>query len=62
MTNLKQTLIDRDGITEKEAETQIEDARKDLLERIENNEDAYDICQDLFGLEPDYLFDLLETW
>jgi hypothetical protein len=49
----------RDGMSEEEADILIEDARQDLLERCDTGEDCYDICQEYFGLEPDYLEELL---
>lgn len=58
--SIKEILMDRDGMTEKEANELIEEAKDDLYERLENGEDAFDICADWFGLEPDYIFSLLE--
>lgn len=49
----------RDGITENEAEDLIADAVAELNYRLANNEDAFDICQEYFGIEPDYLIELL---
>ena len=49
-----EVLRDRDGYTEEE----VADARKDILERIMDGEDGFDII-DEYGLEPDYLEDLL---
>lgn len=52
---LKQVLIRRDRMSAKEADERIAEAR----ERVEDGEDPEDILQDEFGLEPDYVLDLL---
>ena len=59
MRSIKQILMDRDGMNSKEAEKLIEDCRKDLYERLETGEMPHDICQEWFGLEPDYLEELI---
>jgi len=59
MENLKEVLMRRDGLTSEEAEEQISEAREELSRRLEDGEDAYDICEEEFGLEPDFLEDLL---
>lgn len=46
----------RDGMSRSEAEDAIAEARKAVLE---DGEDPEDILADEFGLEPDYVFDLL---
>ena len=47
-------LRDRDGYTDEE----ITEARRDILDRIMDGEDGFDIIEE-YGLEPDYLEDLL---
>ena len=59
MRTIKEVLMERDGMTKDEAEAEIEAARQDLYNRIENGEDAFNICEEWFGLEPDYLDELL---
>ena len=57
---IKQILMDRDGLTADEADNEISDAREALMEYLENDDPAaHDICEEFFGLEPDYLFDLI---
>ncbi len=56
MKSLKQTLIERDGITPAQADAMIADAK----ERVLSGEDPEEILHSEFGLEPDYMFDLLE--
>lgn len=58
MTNLKKVLMERDGLTEEQADEQIKEAKIILNERLGEGESPYDICEELFGLEPDYLEDL----
>jgi hypothetical protein len=62
MKNLKTVLMERDNLTSKEAEDWIEEVKFDLEERIWDpitygNPET--ICEDCFGLEPDYIIDLL---
>ena len=59
MENLKDVLMKRDGLTSEEADRQISEAREELNRRMEEGEDAFDICEDEFGLEPDFLEDLI---
>ncbi len=50
----------RDGMSEDDAQSLIVDARNDLAERLGNGETPDDICSEWFGLEPDYIFELLD--
>ena len=52
---IKQILMRRDGLSDDEADEQIEYAK----ERIADGEDPEEVCYDEFGLEPDYVFELL---
>jgi hypothetical protein len=58
--------MERDGLSEEDAKELVEDARKDLWERLylnrgdENHgDDLSNFCEEWFGLEPDYLDELL---
>lgn len=55
MTELERVLIKRDGLSLEEAKDLIEDARKS----INDYDDVDDFMADWFGLEPDYIFDVL---
>ena len=59
---LKQTLMTRDGLTDKEASKKIEEAHRVLMEYIDKGDmtSAFNVCEEMFGLEPDYLLDLFE--
>jgi len=59
MKSIKKVLMERDGMTESEAKELIKDAREDLHNRIAEDEIPHDICEKWFGLEPDYIFELL---
>ena len=61
MKTIKQILMHRDNMTADEAERQINDAKEQLAEYLANGELDYaeDICSEFFGLEPDYLMELL---
>jgi AmiR/NasT family two-component response regulator len=59
MGQIKTILMQRDGMTEQEADELIADAQTDMNERLANGEMPDDICEEWFGLEPDYIFELL---
>jgi hypothetical protein len=56
---IKQVLMRRDKMTAAEADSLIADAKADLNERLANGEMPEDICEEWFGLEPDYIMELL---
>lgn len=64
--NIKKVLMRRDGLSEYEAQERVELAREELQQILEEegpySERAYHICQDHFGLEPDYLMDLIPPY
>jgi hypothetical protein len=55
MNSIVKVLVERDGLTEKEAATRVIEARF----RVINGEDPEEILMDEFGLEPDYIEDLV---
>lgn len=59
MRSISEVLMDRDEMTQKEAENLIEEAREDLHERLTEGEMPHDICNEWFGLEPDYIWELI---
>ena len=61
METIKQVLMHRDGLSEWEAQDKIEEAREQLQEYLAEGDmqAAEDICQEYFGLEPDYIMELL---
>ena len=59
MKGIKQILMERDGMTADEADDLIMDAKADMNERLADGEMPEDICEEWFGLEPDYLFELI---
>ena len=60
MKSIKEILMERDGMSAKEADSLIQDAREDLNDRLANGETPFDICEEWFGLEPDYIDELME--
>jgi len=62
MKSLIQTLIDRDGITEEEARENITACREEMMTAIEEGDFTYaeQIYEDWFGLEPDWMFEVVE--
>ena len=61
MSEIKRVLMERDGMTSSEANSLIQEAREALEEYMENgdHESAEQVCSEFFGLEPDYLFELM---
>jgi len=57
--SIKEVLMRRDGLTEEEAEDLIKEARDDFHLRLARGEMPDDICQEYFGLEPDYIWELM---
>ena len=58
MKSIKQILMDRDGLTAKEADDLIAEANEDFQDRLTEGEMPFNICEEYFGLEPDYLEEL----
>lgn len=56
MSELLEVLMKRDGLTKRDAMIRINDA----AELVMRGEDAEEVLAYEFGLEPDYIFDLLE--
>lgn len=60
MENIKDVLMNN-GLTSDESDSRIEEVQELLAEYLADGdmEAAYDICMDEFGLEPDYLLNLI---
>jgi hypothetical protein len=56
---IAEILMKRDGMSKEDADDMVEEAREDLLERLDGGEMPLDICAEWFGLEPDYIDELL---
>jgi len=59
--SLKSVLIKRDQLTSDEADEQIQAARKQFNSYLDSGdlESAEHICEEYFGLEPDYVIEFL---
>lgn len=59
--SIKEVLMRRDGISAEEADDLIEDAVEELRQAVEDDDfaTAEEICESHFGLEPDYLDELI---
>ena len=55
MNKIVEILMKRDGMSESEATSMLEEARQ----RFNDGEDPEEILEYDFGLEPDYVFDLM---
>ena len=62
MTDFERVMVERDGYSEEEARTELNNAREMFYDAIENG-DSYDEIEDLiayeYGLEMDYVLDLI---
>lgn len=56
---IAEILMKRDGMTKEDADDLIEEARESLNERLEAGEMPFNICGEFFGLEPDYIDELI---
>ena len=59
MKTIKEILMERDGMSSVDADNLIKKAKEDFQKRLEDGEMPYDICEEWFGLEPDYLEELV---
>ena len=59
--SIVKVLMNRDGLTKDEAVAQVKECQADLMDRISEGDtlSAMDICEEYFGLEPDYLEDMI---
>lgn len=58
---IKQILMERDGLSDEEADDLIAEAKQALLDYLDNDDQlsAQEVCEEFFGLEPDYLMELM---
>ena len=59
MKSIKEVLMRRDHMSEAEANHLIDEAVEDLYARLAEGEMPDNICMEWFGLEPDYIFELI---
>ena len=59
MNKVVQILMTRDEIDQETAEALVRETRDELL-NLENPLEADDIIKEYLGLEPDYIFDILD--
>ena len=62
METIKEILMRRDGNTAEEADERITEAKAMIDDYLADGdmEAAYDVCRECFGLEPDYLIQLID--
>ena len=60
--SIKEILIRRDKMTPEEADDLIQDAKDQLNEYLDDGMvfTAMNICEEFFGLEPDYMEELID--
>lgn len=54
MTELKRVLMERDGLSDSQADADI----SEMMQRVADGENPEDILYEV-GLEPDYIFDII---
>ena len=61
LESIKQILISRDEMSEEDADRLIVEAKEQLLEYLADDdlESAAEICEEYFGLEQDYIMELI---
>ena len=61
---IKKVLMERDAMEEAEADSLLEDARNTLDHLLEEGDisGAMEICEECFGLEEDYILDLIDYY
>ena len=57
--SIESVLMERDGMTAAEADSQIAEAKAEIWDMLGRGEDPYNICVDYWGLEPDYIEELI---
>ena len=57
---IKQILMRRAGMSAEDADDLIKQAYQEFHDRLAVGEDVDDICEEYFGLEPDYLEELMD--
>ena len=58
MNKIVKILIQRDGISEEEARALIKETRDEIM-MLDNPLEADNVLMEYLGLEPDYMFDIL---
>ena len=61
MSKIKKVLMKRDGMSSEEADNLIDEAREALQNYLNEGDSfgAENVCEEFFGLEPDYLDELI---
>lgn len=57
--SIQEILMKRDGLSQEEADDLVKDAQEDLWDCLETGKNTDYLCQEWFGLEPDYLLELI---
>ena len=58
MNKIAEILMERDGIDEEEARSLIKETRNEIM-MLDNPLEADTVLMEYLGLEPDYMFDIL---
>ena len=61
MNKIVRILMKRDGMTSEEADNLIDEAKETLQNYLDEGDsfEAENVCEEFFGLEPDYLYELI---
>ena len=63
MNTIVEILMERDDMSQEEAEDLLNEAKEEAQNYLDNDgslDDIENVLKDYFGLEPDYIFDLID--
>ena len=59
MSEIIDILMRRDGMTKEAAEDRVSECKEEFQRRLANNEMPFEICEEYFGLEEDYIDEIM---
>jgi len=60
MDTIREVLMNRDGLSAEEADRLFKEAADEFENRLDRGEDMTDFCIEVFGLEEDYIFEIID--
>ena len=64
MDTIKNVIMKRDGLSSEDADLLIDEAKSAFDTYLTSGDtiSAYNICEEYFGLEPDYIFEFIDMY